>query len=376
MSSPLKMEYNRLSVCCSDYILFDEPNRILFYFCSMWIGSWLYWIAQTVGWGLFGTFLFMTVYISSEEGIITNDVYKVLTSLSLSIGLSHLLRFIYIRFNWLNQKFLPILLRVLVACIITAILYCSVYWTIRYSLFFRENDNYTKGSFFFMSTIYLIVFLLWSILYITYHLVQKSRNQEIDNLQLVASNSEIELKNLREQLNPHFLFNSLNSIRALIDIEPKIAKKSVTTLSSLLRSSLQMGKKNLIPLEAELSLCKEYLELEKIRFEERLRISWDIDVLSKFEVPPFIIQTQVENAIKHGISKIENGGDICIMAFEENKVLTVRVKNTGSLSLGVTNGIGITNTIRRLQIQFKEKAKFELIEDKNKIIAEIVINFN
>jgi len=341
----------------------------------MWKGSWLYWIAQTVGWGLFGAFLFMTVYISSENGISITDVYKVLIGLSISIGLSHLLRYIYIRFNWLNKKFLPILLRVLMACIISASVYCLSYWSIKFSFFFKESDTYTYGSFFYMSSIYLIIFLLWSILYVTYYLVQKSRNQEINNLQLVASNSEVELKNLREQLNPHFLFNSLNSIRALIDIEPKIAKSSVTTLSSLLRSSLQMGKNNLVSLNAELTLCKEYLELEKIRFEERLNINWNIDVKSQFEVPPFIIQTQVENAIKHGINKLENGGDICIKAFEKEGVLTLRVENSGFLNSAATNGIGIANTMRRLQIQFKEKASFSLNQQGNKVISEIIIDY-
>ena len=342
----------------------------------MWKGNWLYWIAQTVGWGLFGAFLFMTVYISSENGISLNDVYKVAIGLSISIGLSHLMRYIYIKLNWLNKKFLPILLRVLLACILAASAYCLSYWFIKFNFFYKESDIYSYGAFFYMSSIYLIIFLLWSILYVTYHLVQKSRIQEIDNLQLVASNSEVELKNLREQLNPHFLFNSLNSIRALIDIEPKIVKSSVTTLSSLLRNSLQMGKTNLVSLTAELKLCKEYLELEKIRFEERLNINWNIEVKSDLEVPPFIIQTQVENAIKHGINKIEKGGDICIKAYENEGVLTLRVENSGYLNKCITSGIGLTNTVRRLQIQFKEKASFSLDQIGNKVVSEIIIDYN
>ena len=113
--------------------------------------------------------------------------------------------------------------------------------------------------------------------YLAFIFIEQNRQQEIQRLKLSASEKEIELKNLRAQLNPHFLFNSLNSIRALVGLDPEQAKSAITRLSSLLRHSINLGKQTLVSLEDEIELVKNYLELEKIRFEERLQINYDID---------------------------------------------------------------------------------------------------
>ena len=107
-----------------------------------------------------------------------------------------------------------------------------------------------------------------------------------------ASRNEIELKNLRSQLNPHFLFNALNSIRALVEVEPKKSKEAINLLSSLLRSSLTVNKSSLVTIEKELEMVEAYLKLEKIRFEERLEIKIRVDQLIKqLNIPAFTIQT-------------------------------------------------------------------------------------
>jgi two-component system LytT family sensor kinase len=220
-----------------------------------------------------------------------------------------------------------------------------------------------------------LLMILWNAIYFTYHFFRKSIHQELHNLQLVSSQNEIELKTLRSQLNPHFLFNALNSIRALIDIEPTKAKQSVTTLSNLLRSSLVLGKNEYISVKEELQIVQSYLELEKIRFEERLEIAWELDeTCMHYLVPPFILQTQAENAIKHGISKLIEGGEIRIQTrLIDSLWLELNVINTGILGQSVDTGIGIENSKRRLDLQYGLNAFFELKQANNEVVCTIKI---
>jgi LytS/YehU family sensor histidine kinase len=164
----------------------------------------------------------------------------------------------------------------------------------------------------------------------------------------------------------------LNSIRALIDLEPSKAKESVTTLSNLLRRSLIFGKENLVSLQEELDMVSNYLELEKIRFEERLDVTWKLDpALSTFQVPPFSLQMLVENAIKHGISNLVHGGEIIIETYKNNNDVIISVTNSGEITGTVDTGIGIENTKRRLALQFKDSAEFELFENNGQVTAKL-----
>ena len=142
-----------------------------------------------------------------------------------------------------------------------------------------------------------------------YHYVTKSRKQQLDTLRLESLVKELELQTIKAHINPHFIFNSLNSIRALVDENPQRARKAVTELSNILRSSMQSEKMETVPLEKELNIVKDYLALENMRFEDRLKIEYQIDEDTLDQpVPPMMLQTLVENAIKHGISKQINGG--------------------------------------------------------------------
>tara|TARA_R110002050_G_scaffold52424_4_gene119656 strand:- start:117 stop:872 length:756 start_codon:yes stop_codon:yes gene_type:complete len=218
----------------------------------------------------------------------------------------------------------------------------------------------------------LILVLFWNAIYFTFHFFQQSRRQEVSNLELKASNRESELKNLRSQLNPHFLFNSLNSIRALIDLEPDKAKVSITTLSNLLRQSLILGRQHQVSLEEEMQLAKNYLELEKVRFEERLKVEWELTPgLENFQVPPFTLQMMVENAIKHGISNLKDGGTVKVSVNESEKEVTISVTNSGTLSGVIDLGVGIKNIKKRLLLQYGENAIFILSEEDNKVVSKM-----
>ncbi|SFT50279.1 Histidine kinase [Lishizhenia tianjinensis] len=342
----------------------------------MFKASGLYWVFQLLGWGAFGIILMIIIYTSETEGLDTENILYVSTMVILFIVMSHLLRTIFIKFNWLNLKFLPLLARVMPTCILISYLFLLSITLFEFMMLGEMDDSIEFLDFSIKAVVYSIFFMSWSTFYITYHLVNKSRVQELENLKLNASQTEIELKNLREQLNPHFLFNSLNSIRALIDLEPSTAKTSVTTLSNLLRNSLQMGKKSNVTLSEELDLCKRYLELEGIRFEERLRVIWNVNAPMDIVIPPFIIQTQVENAIKHGISKSIDGGDVFVGINYTQENLNIKVENTGRIKNGGRQGIGIENTKRRLFLHYKQNASFNLTEENDRVRAEININFS
>jgi two-component system LytT family sensor kinase len=208
----------------------------------------------------------------------------------------------------------------------------------------------------------LMLIAIWMLIYIVYHYVEKNRNDQLDRLKLESTVKELELKTIKSHINPHFIFNSLNSIRALVDENPNRARRAITELSNILRSSMHAEKSETVTLEKELDIVKDYLALEQMRFEERLKIELDIDEDTLHQqVPPMMLQTLVENAIKHGISKQVLGGVVRIVAVFKDNVMQLQVQNTGQL-LSVPNGegFGIKSTQDRLNLMYQGKAVFEI----------------
>jgi LytS/YehU family sensor histidine kinase len=170
---------------------------------------------------------------------------------------------------------------------------------------------------------------IWTILYVRFTERHESAAREV---QLQLSLKEAELRALEAQLNPHFLFNCLNSIRALVALDPPRAQDMMTRLSNVLRNSLRHDRQHAVPLALELEVIADYLALETIRFEERLRSQIVVDSeAAQCLVPPMLLQTLVENAIKHGISQATGGGQLTIRACLQNGFVRLVVTNTGSL---------------------------------------------
>lgn len=333
----------------------------------------IYWVVQLIGWGLFCAMIAITSFLQGEfKG---NTPYKLLELYIFLVIVTHGMRYLLVRLNWVNLKLTPLIPRVLLLNFTASLVLLLL---INLSSVLILNESFIPLiEFIINSLLYTIFFVMWSAVYLTYHLLRKSRKQELKNLKLEASHHEIELKTLRDQLNPHFLFNSLNSIRALIEIDPTTAKSAITTLSNLLRNSLQMGKKSQVTILEEVNLVKEYLRLEKIRFEERLTYNIDVEVNDRIEIPPFLIQTMAENAIKHGISKSTSGGVIDIRIYETDEKLKLKVTNTGGeFAPNNVEGIGIINTKRRLAIQYGKNAGFSIKNEKDRVIALVWINQN
>jgi two-component system, LytTR family, sensor kinase len=208
----------------------------------------------------------------------------------------------------------------------------------------------------------LLLIAIWMLIYIVYHYVEKNRKDQLDRLKLETTVKELELKTIKSHINPHFIFNSLNSIRALVDENPKRARRAITELSNILRSSMQAEKSETVPLAKELDIVKDYLALEQMRFEERLKIEFDIDEDTlQQQVPPMMLQTLVENAIKHGISKQVLGGVVRVVAVFKDNVMQLQVQNTGQLLRNPDGeGFGIKSTQDRLNLMYQGKAVFEI----------------
>ena len=129
----------------------------------------------------------------------------------------------------------------------------------------------------------------------------KKNMQELDTIKLEALVRQLEVQTIKAHINPHFIFNSLNGIKALIDEDPERARDAISQLSKILRSSLSAEKAETVVFEKELEIVKAYLDLESMRFEERLQVEFAIDEATlNSQVPPMMLQTLVENAIKHG----------------------------------------------------------------------------
>ncbi|MEO8172335.1 MAG: histidine kinase, partial [Sediminibacterium sp.] len=194
---------------------------------------------------------------------------------------------------------------------------------------------------------------------------------EIQKAKLESLVKELELKTIKSHINPHFIFNALNSIRALVDENPERARTAITELSNILRSSMQAEKMETVPFERELNIVKDYLALEHIRFEDRLQVEYDIDEDTLDQpVPPMMLQTLVENAIKHGIGKQKSGGFIRVISDYRDNHHELVVQNTGQLNGNSANGdgFGITSTRNRLKLLFGGKATFEIRNTENDMV--------
>ena len=222
----------------------------------------------------------------------------------------------------------------------------------------------------------LLLIALWLLIYIVYHYVLKNRNDQLDRLKLESTVKELELKTIKSHINPHFIFNSLNSIRALVDENPERARRAITELSNILRSSMQAEKQETVTLEKEMGIVSDYLALEHMRFEERLKVEMDIDEDTLGQpIPPMMLQTLVENAIKHGISKRIDGGFVKISSAFINDHHELVVLNTGQLNGKINvDGFGIQSTEDRLNLLFHGKASFKIKNlDNNTVESKVII---
>lgn len=335
----------------------------------------LYWICQVSGWLFY--VLFNSLFFKLQNAFNTNVAISQCLMFVFGITVSHIYRNTIVYFGWLKIRTLFLIPRVIIATVVFATIMDYAQFGIELSLNIagaKHQDLVTIAG-----NILNLAFVLffWSLFYFSFHYIENYKKAEIENLKWEASINEIELNKLKSQLNPHFMFNAMNSIRALVDENPGKSKDAITQLSNILRNTLQMGKNKVIPFEEELKIVNDYLALESIRYEERLKTNVDIHPDSKqFYVPPLMIQTLVENGIKHGVSKLTAGGALEIKTEIRDDKLYVFIRNSGQLDLQKESesGFGIKNTLQRLKLLYGKSASMNISNEDNKtVLTELVI---
>jgi sensor histidine kinase YesM len=347
----------------------------------------LYVVFQLVGWGLFFVMQLISTALSPEGEMSEERMVRViavdLMVAAIGLLLSHYLRPLINRWRWKQLGWRQLVPRAVGTSFLMAAIWCLVGFG-----YINGILGYPAAMKLPVWLIFMIVmlnatflFICWLCLYFFYHLFDRFNRSEIERLRLMTTVKDAELRALKSQVNPHFIFNSLNSLRALIDEEPARARQAVTQLANLLRYSLQSGQLETVPFEEELRVVNDYLALEQVRHEERLRLRLDIgpDTL-QLPVPPMLLQTLVENAVKYGISTRPEGGEIAIIARREANALRLQVTNPGEIvaptsrDRATSTGLGFANAAERLRLLFGERATLQLrSESPEKVVAEAVI---
>jgi sensor histidine kinase YesM len=334
-----------------------------------------YWGLQLAGWGLY-----FYAQVSGEVIFASVPWSKALTlwgGICLTgIGLTHLFRWTVTRQAWLALPPTALLRRVVAGTLLIAsasylitmtlsqILYHTPVAPIRAAFYHKLSlSGQLRNQF----VAILVTYTIWVAIYLS---VAMQRLREA----LQAA----ELRLLKSQLNPHFLFNALNGVRALITEEPAQARDAVTQLARTLRYTLASGDENLVTVERELEMVDDYLALESMRLAERLHIIRDIAPAARTaRVPVMLLQTLVENAIKHGIAPLKQGGTLRIAAHVGKRELILHVINarpSGVASGSAIEGVGLRNSSERLRLLFGPGATLRLdLSDANQATAEVRI---
>lgn len=365
----------------TNVLLEDEPRRAR-------AKERLYVVCQVVGWG--GFFVMQVVFSSlfpagdaPQDGLRTGAAC--MSVVLKGLLLTHFARILMTRWSWKQLGWRPLLPRILAMGLGLSLIWVSIGFFYTYAVL--RDPLPAKYSLPVLFSLVCfdgwIVMTGWLCVYFFYHLFDRFNRLEIERLRLATSVKESELRALKSQVNPHFIFNSLNSLRALIEEDPRRARQAVTQLANLLRYSLQSGQQETVPFEDELSVVNDYLALEQVRHEERLRLRLDVapDTL-QLPIPPMLLQTLVENAVKYGISARPEGGEIAIIARRENDSLRLQVTNPGAYDAGATRvarasgstGMGLANAANRLRLLFGEQATLRLrAGEPGSVVAEAII---
>lgn len=336
-----------------------------------------FWTIQIVGWLFYWLMIcitFLSVLPPDRSPLLLFQT-KFVRAL-IGFGLTCLMRLVYKRFvktqDFLRAAWLSIFCSVVFGLVWT---YLSnlFYWSINADFDFPSaHAKAPRDTLDFGMTL-----LSWSALYFGIKFWREWQAERENALKSSALAQKAQLEMLRYQLNPHFLFNALNSIRASVDEDATRAKQMITQLSEFLRFSLLNESAKKIPLSEELEAVRNYLAIEKIRFEDKLDVQFEVETRAKdFKVPCFLLNPLVENAVKHGLQTSAKPLKLKISANVSGDKLILEVQNSGKLN-GDTNGngtkIGLKNVRERLEKLFGDGGRFELKQDGDFVKARIEI---
>ena len=247
-------------------------------------------------------------------------------------------------------------------------------WSVALNQYFNVRANFEQISpivFGFGVLIYLLS------LAVSYMVTASERAQAAERraLEVQVLSREAELRSLRAQIDPHFLFNSLHSISALTTANPAGARRMSLLLGDFLRQSLKFGAEERIPLERELMLAQKYLEIEQVRYGDRLKVTVENDGAGACLVPSLLLQPIVENAVTHGVAHMLEGGTVRVSASRTPSRVLVVVESPYDRDRPKRNGtgVGLANVRSRLRATYGAEAALETVDEHNQWRVEITL---
>ncbi len=323
-----------------------------------------YWTIQITAWTIYCIIGILTMGYFSELNLpyISFNVFGALLMLSST----HLLRLWMKKYEWLGLRLKALIARLIPTLMVIALVVNSLGTIYSYNFTNMVPESGFSVPVFLLYSLQTFIYLsLWTGVYLIIYFFRNYKREEIEKWKLQSSLKDAELIALKAQINPHFLFNALNNIRALILEDQMKARDMVSHLSELLRYSIQFNNNEKVTVADELEIVRKYLELETIHYERRLDFTINsCSDLNGYKIPPMIIQLMAENAVKHGISQVKGGGKIKIDVGSDEDELILQVCNTGELKKnGNGSGIGLRNATERIRILFEKEPDLQLFQE-------------
>jgi len=334
-----------------------------------------FWQVQLAGWTLYLVMMYVTFLTVAPAGTYVNLLIIKLIRTVIGFCLTCVMRGIYHRFgtNLSIQK------------VVLLVLGCSIVFGGVWTLSEMAANALRNPNFSFTNNLariprnaldYGLTLTAWSALYFGIKYWRQWQTERENALRSTALANQAQLEMLRYQINPHFLFNSLNSIRASIDEDSIRAKQMVTQLAEFLRYSLLHNNAREVALGEEIEAVRNYLAIEKTRFEERLEVEFKVEeAVENLPAPSFLLNPLVENAIKHGLNNSAQPLKIRVSAQLRNGLLCLEVANTGRLSHDGGDGtkVGLRNIRERIEKIYDGRGGFELVEEGGWVCARITL---
>lgn len=342
----------------------------------------LFWKLQIGGWLLYGIGMYIAgaVVLGAWEALLHKIPF-----ITLGFIITLILRSLYKRVWNRAPEFHQLVIRALIYSFLFSQIWAACFnytlWHHVYEVDISRIDswfNYLRGS-----LNYTFVFVSWSALYFGIKHYQDLQSQKRENTEVRELAHEAQLKMLRYQLNPHFLFNALNSIHALVRENQARAERMIDALSDFLRYSLVQDEAHDVALHEELEAIRNYLNIEKIRFEEKLELTFDVEPSIEFvTVPSFLIHPLVENAVKHGMNTSPLPLQLKVRATHQDDKIFIQVANTGSLAPPTfgdgamqlhSTGTGLKNIRQRLARHYPKRHVFRVYEKNGWVYADLTL---
>ena len=333
-----------------------------------------FWIAQSIGWTLLaGTNLGVQYLAGFPMEII---LYNSVTPMLVGFLITTLYRYAIRRLDWRKWNLGKMLILLVGSTLLVSAVLQLASFIIVHAL--SEAKNFSLATYLSSMFFFSLIILSWNLIYFSIHYFNHWSEAETEKWKLAAEMKEAQLASLKTQINPHFVFNTINNIRALILENKEKARDMLLHFSDLFRYSLKNADQSTVELQEELEVVNQYLELLSIQFESKLQYEIRVEEgMGSIKIPPMILQLLVENAVKHGISQQSEGGHISIDMEKKADLFHISVQNTGKLNqsaaLDKKMGVGLENIRRRLELIYEGKASLTISEVEETVHANIKI---